>query len=169
MHVLVPSSLPGSDAPHGIPPPQSDVAAWGKAAAFPHGFPHMATFIHLCFRALALFGCDDNGLHAMMVHGITDWALVIGLVLEQLPTNKKFMSPWWMKTKMANIVGYIKGILSMAVLKMASKIAKGTKWVFNIFFSMLMRKVLWSVIRCGFVRFVEIMSPYALHSRYFCG
>ena len=28
----------------------------------------------------------------------------------------------------------------MAVLKMASKIAKGTKWVFNILFSILMRK-----------------------------
>ena len=49
-------------------------------------FP-MATFIQLCFGVLALFGCDDNALHAMMVHGIRDWPLVIGLVLEQLPTN----------------------------------------------------------------------------------
>ena len=68
-------------------------------------FP-MATLIQLCFGAFALFGYDVNALHTMMVHGITNWALVIGLVLEQLPTNKKFMSPWWMKTTMANIVGH---------------------------------------------------------------
>ena len=79
-----------------------------------------ATFIQLCLGVLALFGCDDNALHAMMEEGITDWAFLIGPVLEQLPTNKTFMSPWWMKTKMANLVGYIKDILSMAVLKMAS-------------------------------------------------
>ena len=51
----------------------------------------------------------------------------------------------------------------MAVLGMISRIAKDTKWVFHILFSMLMRKVLRSEIRCGFVRFVERMSPYALH------
>ena len=32
-------------------------------------FP-MATFIQLCFGVFALFGYDDNALHAMMVHSL---------------------------------------------------------------------------------------------------
>ena len=48
----------------------------------------MATFTQLCFGAFALFGCGDNFLHAMMAHKIMEWALVFGLVLKQLPTNK---------------------------------------------------------------------------------
>ena len=52
------------------------------------------------------------------------------------------MSPGWMKNKMANIVQYIKEILSMAVLKMTRRMSKDIKWGFNIFFSMLMRRVL---------------------------
>ena len=51
----------------------------------------------------------------------------------------------------------------MKVLGMISRIAKDTRWVFHILFSMLIRKVLRSKIRCGIVRFVERMSPYALH------
>ena len=42
----------------------------------------MGTFIQLCFCAFALLGYDDNTLHTMMVHGFTNMALVIGLVLE---------------------------------------------------------------------------------------
>ena len=45
-----------------------------------------------------------------MTHDITEWNLMVGLVLEQLPTHKEFMSPWWMENKMVNIVKCIKEI-----------------------------------------------------------
>ena len=51
-------------------------------------FPSV-TFVQLCSGAFALIGCGDQVFYALMVHGITEWALMVGLVLEQLPTNKK--------------------------------------------------------------------------------
>ena len=79
-------------------------------------FP-LVTFIQLCIGAFALIGCGENVLHAIVTYDIMEWILVIGLVLEQLPTHKKTMSPWWVKNKMVNIVKYNKEILAIMGLK----------------------------------------------------
>ena len=51
-------------------------------------FP-LVTFIQLCIGAFALIGCGENVLHAILTHDIMEWTLVIGLVLKQLPSDKK--------------------------------------------------------------------------------
>ena len=54
----------------------------------------------------------------MMAHDIMEWVLMVGLVLEQPPTHKKFMSPWWMENKMVNIAKCIKENLIAVLMKM---------------------------------------------------
>ena len=49
----------------------------------------LVTCIQLYSGALALIGCGENVLHAIVTHDIMEWILVIGLVLEQLPTRLK--------------------------------------------------------------------------------
>ena len=59
-------------------------------------FP-LVTFIQLCIGAFALIECGENVLHAIVTHDIMEWIFVIGLVLEQLPTHKKIMTPFWVE------------------------------------------------------------------------
>ena len=104
-------------------------------------FP-LVTFIQLCIGAFALIGCGENVLHAIVTHGIMEWILVIGLVLEQLPTHKKIMSLWWLKNKMVNKIKYNKEILVMVVMKMVSVITKSIEWIIGCCTILLMRRVL---------------------------
>ena len=121
-------------------------------------FP-ITTFMQLCLGVFALLGyCDHSP--GSMVYERMKMILVIGLALEQLPTNKKNLSPWWLKNKLGNGVEYIKRKLTIMVWRTASMM-KNVKGVFQLLIFTIVRVASSGRVWPKMVRVVESMSPFA--------